>query len=417
MSFLCKYFNIGCPPPPPTPTPTPPPALKPVAIVVFNGLFPVVGAAVSLVGSGVVFPVTNTDGYSFQNVPGTLNSSAVMVTASGFAPYVAPLVVPSAGGNIFVGGQPHSGQVQLPPLTPLAPPLPAVPTREEVCNGKLTAQAVTIHSLVYGDMPWWPACWAWLTPADRTHIAPQLLALGDTVMLIDVPSGNPLYDEPGQFYDSTRFPALPFDPASLKTLVAETLELGFKACWIFLGGDVDYNLAVAQVQALAPLFGDLNKYVAFVPGWDGVWHAPGGVYTQDQVASFAALARAAGAVYVGLEHGTGYLPVGEGGGDFKPGGHCVDYDFFLGEFDSGKFDDSVWQILGRMVRPYNRPVEQPSTDDPNPPFYLEVSSARGPYYYHIFEFCMFVAVRGESVATMQGWKSKFREMAPTTRIC
>lgn len=420
MSLLCRWFGVGCPAPAPVPvppTPPPAPAFKPVAIIVFNGTSPVVNASVSLVGSGVAFPLTNTDGYSFENVPGTVNSSAVMVTASGFLPYVAPLVVPTSGGNLYVGGPDHPGQIQLPALVPSTPPLPPVPSREEVCHGQLTAQAIIIHSLVYGDMPWWPACWAWLTPADRAHIAPQLLALGDTIMLIDTPSGTPLYDEGGQFYSPDKFPALPFDPVALKSLVAETLGLGFKACWVFLGGDVDYNLAVAQVQALAPALGNLNSYVAYVPGWDGVWHAPGGVYTQDQVKSFAALARAAGALYVGLEHGTGYLPVGEGGTDFLPGGHCVDYDFFLGEFNSGQFDDSVWQILGRMVRPYNRPPQQPAGDDQNPPFYLSASSARGPYYYHVFEWAMYVAVRGEDLGTMAAWKAQFAAMAPGTRIC
>ena len=93
------------------------------------------------------------------------------------------------------------------------------------------------------------------------------------------------------------------------------------------------------------------------------------------------------------------------------------YDTICGEFDSGAFNDDVWQILGRMVRPYFRPPEQPAGDDPNPPFILGTESDRGPFFYYIFEWCMYVAVRGESQSVMDGWKAQFSAMAPTTWIC
>ena len=282
-------------------------------------------------------------------------------------------------------------------------------------------------------MPWWPACWAWLTKDDRAHIAPQLLALGDTIMLIDVPSSLPLYDEMGQFYQPSPSPEYPlanfgglvYDPPALANLVAETLGYGFAACWVFLDGDASYDLACFQVEGIAPIFasypaGNLNQFVMYVPGWDGTWHKPnsaGTGYTPQQVYSFSQRARAAGALYLGFEHGTGYAPVGEGGGDYQDGGNMSLYDAVLGEFNSGEFTDDVWQIHGRFCRPYNRPPEQPAGDDPNPPYYLATPSARGPYFYHRFEWCMYVAVRGESQSVMDGWKAQFVTMAPTTRVC
>jgi hypothetical protein len=296
-------------------------------------------------------------------------------------------------------------------------PFPAPPSRDTLLTGQLTGQGITIHTTEFGDMPWWPGCWAWLSPQSRKEAAQQLIAHGDQLMLLSVPSGKPLYDEPDQFYSPDKFPALSITPDGLVELVAETIQLGFKGVWLFLGGDDGQNgfpIAISQSQQFGPAmkkskYGDLNQYTVTLPGWDGVWHKPnssGTGYTPQQIRMFSLTARQYGAQYVGIEQGTGYMLAGEGGNDYQPGGTMSAYDLVLLEFEDNSFDDNVWQILGRLQRPYIRPAEQPADDDPNPPYVLEGTNVIA----RVFEYFMYGAVRGTPNSVIAGAKGKFEAM-------
>ncbi len=306
----------------------------------------------------------------------------------------------------------------------IAPPFPQAPTREQMCLGQTTQQGLTVTTTEFGEMPWWGACWAWLTPADRQMAAEQLLAHGDTICLIQVAlDGRALYDEPHQFYSADKFPPLTQTIQQTVDLVAEAILLGFKGVWLFLDGDngnYGYPVAVQQSKELGPafatsLYGNLNAYVQQLPGWDGVFY---GYEPPEKVTNWAETARAAGALYVGLEHSTGHIPLGEGGSDYEPGGRMVPIDTILGEFDDGRFDDSVWQILARMIGPaYIRPPEQPAHDDPPPvPFYLAPQSPRGPFYYRVFEYYIYGWVRGTPASTVAASKAYFAKCG-ATNIC
>lgn len=308
--------------------------------------------------------------------------------------------------------------------TPVPPtpsgPFPAPPSRDAILNGQTTQQGLTITTTQFGSMPWWGACWAWLTPADRQVAAQQLLAAGDTICLIERPSGVPLYNEGGQFYSPDKFGPLSMSDTDFVALIEETLLLGFAGVWVFLGGDDGangYPIAIAQTSSLSPALaassrGNLNQYVVQLPGWDGVFYG----YTPEQVESFAAMARGAGALYVGMEHSTGHIPLGEGGDDYQPGGRMKDFDLILGEFDDDRFDDSVWQILGRMLPHYVRPAAQPLTDDPTPPYYLSTASPRGPFVYRVFEYLIYGWVRGVTADHVAANKAQFVAMG-ATHIC
>jgi hypothetical protein len=108
MSFLCKWFGIGCPKPP-TPIPPVPPAptpadgWKPIAIVVYdvNGK-PLPGATVKLDGNPNVYPQTNRDGYTIVDVPMSLQASQLYVTIAGYVPFSVHVDLPMHGEDLVV---------------------------------------------------------------------------------------------------------------------------------------------------------------------------------------------------------------------------------------------------------------------------------------------------------------------------
>ena len=388
------------------------------AVVVFdNKGVPVPNAETSL-GGMYLFPLTNTDGYSLYPSSLTSMGTYLKVIANGALSYLQRVSLDGADQEIHVGGDPNAGPpntIHLPPLSfkhALQPP-----TREEVCSGQTTQQGFTVTTTEFGQMPWWGGCWAWLSPLSRQEAAQQLLHHGDTVCLIGVPSEGALYPEPNQFYSEDKFPALSMTDVQVVAMVQEAIDLGFRSVWLFLGGDDGgtngYPIAIAQTQVLGPALGALNASVCQFPGWDGVWYG----YTPEQIGAFAAAARAAGAVYVGVEHSTGHLLAGEGGGDYLPGGVMTGYDVILGEFNSGQFDGTVWQVLGRMIDPYVWPTDQPAGSDQNPaPKYLAPGSPRGPYVYRVFEYGIYEWVRGTPPETIARWKAYF-EACGATNVC
>lgn len=314
---------------------------------------------------------------------------------------------------------------------------PAPPTRSQLLRGRCTQQGLIIHTTQFGDMPWWGACWAWLNAQSRREAAAQLQAHGDTLCLIELPCGPPLYNEPDQFYSADQFGPLDLthgntqiDPAFVALIEEAIGTLGFAGVYVFLGGDDGnrggYQIAVQQTRLLGPALAasrkaNLNQYTLQSPGWDGVWHKPnpGIGYSRAQVASFAVEARAAGAIYLGIEHGTGYLLAGEGAADFQPGGVLHGYNLVFGEFDDDTFDNTVWQILPRMGVAYVRPPAQDVWEAANcnkPPDFIQ-PDLHPPNYlagtdvvYRIWEYFIYGSVRGVPVATIQAARQQFLNM-------
>jgi hypothetical protein len=309
----------------------------------------------------------------------------------------------------------------------IALPFPPAPSQATIRTGQITGQGLTVHTTKYGDMPWWPGCWPWLDAATRAEVAPQLIANGDEILLIDIPHGPALYDEAGQFYSPDKFGPLDMtrnftaiDPAWV-ALVEEAIgTFGFKAVWIALptddnattdpnGHHTGFNHGMALrpllIQALASsLKADLNPYCAKLLMWDGVFYGFTPAELQEWFDSSYVVDPTS--VY-GMEHSTAHIPAGEAVSDWQPGGPMYHCSLLLGEFNSGQFDDTVWQILGRCLPPgtYKRPADQPSGDDPNPPYHLVNDCT-----YRVFEYGMYVAVRGTPNSVLLGWKAQFEAM-------
>lgn len=310
---------------------------------------------------------------------------------------------------------------------PSARPFPKPPSKSLLQNGRITMQGldvfVTTRAYSYdGRMPWWSACWAWLDKVTRAEVAAQLLEHGDDLLLIQLPDGAILYDEPNQFYSPDKFGGLDLthgntqiDPEFI-ALLEEALELGFKGLWIMLGGDASYDIAVTQTRMLGPALaaskcGDLNEYVVQIPGWDGTWHKPdanGTGYTPAQIKQFSIEAVAAGAKHLGFEQGVGYN-LGEISPPpaYSPGGAMDLYCLILLEFNDGEFNtDDVWQILPRAGIRYIRPPEQPADDDPRPPNDL----AGTDKVARIFEFGIYGGVRRTPAEEIRQWGRKFESL-------
>lgn len=415
-------ITVGTPQTPPTPPPTvPPPAPAPATWLVdavacakalaepYACAQPVAGATIQMHGpAGYITKTADGAGYAVFELPAPFPDSDVNITATGY--------VPIAGQHIDVLSSHDSPRHNIVLLTADVPPLPAPPTRDEILNLHLTFQGLYCDTQQFGRLPWFEAALPWLTPADRARCyaakhASTAWGGGDTHALINLPSGPPLYDEPGQPYSADRFPALDWTAGGthvderLADLIAEVARAGFNQQLLFLGGDDGprgFPIAMAQLELVhdavrASKYGDLGPYVVVLPGYDGVFYG----YSPDQVAQWGARCRQL-FVYCGIEHQPGRIPVGEGGSDYLPGGRMTFFDLILAEFD-GPNDSAwrstptapknypgnqIWQIGARMLGPaYRRPADQPAdSDGATPPFYLQPQSPRGSFVHCAFEW-------------------------------
>ncbi len=280
-------------------------------------------------------------------------------------------------------------------------PLPPVPTRDQVCALKTSLQGLTYQTAQYGPIPAW--FYAMLTPDDRARARLAHAQAGDTHITIPIAEA---YKEPGtlwpdalkQGYDYTQH----LD--ALRAICLEVIGAGFFVDMPLAGdgmGDgpgyndpvgntYGYGWLMSNLPRLLDGLRDLAPYIIFRPGWDGVfygWGVNGEVPDQqpDRVRKFGELFRSILPTgYLAIEHTPGNIPCGEGGQDFAPGGLMRNFDTILSEFNT-VHEDSCWQVVARMVPSYNRPSDQPSGDDPHPPFYLAPGTERGPYFYVAFE--------------------------------
>jgi len=169
---------------------------------------------------------------------------------------------------------------------------------------------------------------------------------------------------------------------------------------------------------------DLTRHCIFVPGYDGVfygWGIPGEVpdLQPQRVIDFGNKFRSIlPNGYLGIEHSTGKIPVGESGQDWKTNGPLDAYDTLLSEYDPFNLhSDNTWQIVGRCTRPYNRPPDQPANDDPNPPYIIE-DCTRGKRFYIMYELFTYLWVRGHySIQQSNDDYDYFTTMAPNATLC
>lgn len=319
---------------------------------------------------------------------------------------------------------------------------PPIPSRSQVCSIQESLQGLTYQTSEFGPIP------AWFYPGlnldDRAKARQTHKTAKDTHIWIPISAA---YKESGTLwpnqlkdgYDYTQ--NLDEFRKVLIDVICDGLLIDMPLAGDGLGLGPDYNDPVGRTYGHGWLVnnleriirglqgdgssqtvtGDLTPYIIFRPGWDAVFYGWGGMESpshltamksqhglrwrhthpnkprpvkmstkelddqQKRVKEFGELfRRILPNGYLAIEHTPGNIPCGEGGGDYAPGGLMTTFDTIMGEFHT-VHEDSFWQIAGRMVSPYHRPSDQPTGDDPHPPFYLATPSDRGPYFYVAFE--------------------------------
>lgn len=300
---------------------------------------------------------------------------------------------------------------------------PPKPTRDALCQEKLSFQGLIFNTPSYGEVFWWETIAWWPKLVDRQAAYAAKRAAGDTHIILDL-SGCYKENVPGDYnWDGADYSQnLPALVSIAEEAIREGFLIDFRLAGDGQGAGPDYNDPVgntyghdwlmANFPRIATAFAHLKDYIIFVPGYDGIFYG----WDPEQVVAFGKLFRS---IFpdgtLGLEFNTGHIPLGEGPGyrdAYAPGGSMQDYDVIYGEFDPFNYHaDSTWQICGRLVRPYNRPSDQPAGDDPNPPFYMGIPNARGPWYFIAFEILTYTWVRGQNTpADIAAYKAYFSDM-------
>jgi hypothetical protein len=307
-------------------------------------------------------------------------------------------------------------------LTPIAPPpvpLPPAPTRDQI----ITAQNWGMQGETWSDatctngqkVPLWDPI---ITPmsADCRLAAYKRKhdVYGDRKVIIPIAWG---YPEPGTALINVNGTDWTNDMPTVRARVLEAVTAGLYVDLNYAGdgasilttsgacawqeitpGYRDYGEQCAE--ALVPLVdaallgdgsshatGNLLPYVIKTLGWDGTFY---GSATPDQVSHWSTVARASdSAAVLSMEFNVGHIPLGEGPGEYDPGGRMFNFDLVKGEFDpanQGYHNDATWQISGRLLcSDWTRPADMPAGDDANPPCYVSSTTPRGRIYVDDFE--------------------------------
>ena len=280
------------------------------------------------------------------------------------------------------------------PAITLLPSFPSPPTRDYVISQQACFNTLQVQTEQFGPLPWYETAWVSMNPADRTSIMQQKMAAGCKASIVSLIWD---YGEAGTDYGTGQLvPPADFtnNPAQFRALAKEAIADGSTPLY-YLGCDGGYDdclqRIVIGVQALLPQPGDpidLTQYGVLFPCLDSCvpgYQPPSQV--DDVILKLRTLAPNA---YVGMELSTGYSFWWMGQDDYaRPAGQALDVVYL--EMDNWPSRMSSWQILARLVRPYNWPSDEPQNwDSHNPPFYPLPVTPRGAVMIHCFEYGTYV---------------------------
>ena len=278
-------------------------------------------------------------------------------------------------------------------------------TREEVCTAQVTLSGLMIATEQFGNKPWFELAYQCLSnPTDRQTVRLQKKNYGDKGIIIEF-FNDQRYIYPDRPGNSTWLGQCvtqvgEFNQELFKKFVEEILQDGLVPVVVYDGDNGEnptdgYPNALRQLPILTALLAEYNDKILYARFWDGVFYGT----TPEQIKNFGVEFRKLLPLgNLAIEFNPGHIPVGNGPSDYAPGGMMTDYDVVVGEFNYPNYrEDSTWQVVARLVPNYNRPSDQPSRDDPNPPFYLAPGNARGQYFFWAMEVGEYQWVRDPSI--------------------
>lgn len=297
---------------------------------------------------------------------------------------------------------------------------PAVPSRDQVCDVQVGFQGMSATTEEFGTFPCFgPETTSFSRDTDLVWYIQQMMSKGWTHVEFAV-SWNyqtSVFRLPGRDLSNNL--------AELKRRIALAITTGVKGVLLMCAGDglgsgPGYNDSfgwtygrewlLANFERIYNAMGptpedprDCRPWIVFSSGYDGTDSYAWG--TADNVVEWWRAARriidAGGVGYLAQHYGSGHCQIG-GAWDGEAtyvNGPGMALDVILQEFPAAPpmptdSPDSVFQMLGRMIRPYNRPPEQSPLDDPYPPYYLKQGTPRGRYFYIAYEFDTYHWVHG-----------------------
>jgi hypothetical protein len=300
--------------------------------------------------------------------------------------------------------------------------------RDKICSIQLALSGLMIQTQQYGLQPWFELAYQCLSnPADRQSVRDQKKLNGDTHQILEFfTNGEFFYPEPGTWLSNCYSPSAESNPDWFYMLCLELIQDGIVPIVVFDGDNGDnpadgYPNALRQLPLVVKCLDDLSNNVLYARFWDGVWYGSDRSNIEEFGIQFRTL-KPNGCL--ALEMQVGVNQMGDDVTSYGYSGILRHYDVICNEFDSNVHQDSTWQIVGRMVYPYNRPPDEPSGDDPRPPYFYGQGNAnpRGRYYWIAFENKAYEWVRNRiSQAELASEREYFRAMGAAadsfTRIC
>lgn len=307
-------------------------------------------------------------------------------------------------------------------------PMPPPPTRDQILSARGSFQGLTVDTQQYGRLPWFdPFLGSLALPADRQAVYAAKLAAGQRRLTLALSyayreaAPNVYQNIPGRDFSK--------DLPALHALMVEAIMAG---CYIDLRlagdgrsrPDRTYNDPVGDTYGCEWLFenaarihaalADLDPYIVWVPGFDGVFCKPNYPWTPDEVKRWWLLMRSlvGPSGYVGIEWGVGICDLGDGEATYRSAaGQALDVVYLElpcppshtgapKPGGDGYDGDDLWQVAKRLLGPaYRRPADQPPGDDPGSmDSRLSCRTPRGPFYVLPDEFRTYDWVRNRCTA-------------------